>query len=281
MLQLVRKVLLVDALGYGQFSGAPTVVIFLEAPLDKFKMASLSRELGSSQTVFVLAHNKTFLLRFFNQLLEIPLGGHSCHAAAHLIYELGLLPPSKPLTFLTQEGELAVKLTEPDSISVTFPAINLTKMDSANLELYGSILAIDPKNIAWGAMTASRQAIIAVDATVMLKKLSPDRARLAKSGASTLAVTSAADTVGGEYSLRCFGPNENRPEQQVSVNIHRSLAPHWSRLLGTKKLQARQLSGRGSLVQLDVSTPNQVVVTGRSRTVLRSDLVLELSDGLS
>lgn len=275
MTQLVRKVLLVDALGDGPFSGAPTHVVFLESPLDKFKMVSLAHELGTGETVFALAHHKAFLLRFFNQIQEIPMGGHACHAVAHLIYELGLMPPAEPLVLLTQEGELKASLTPPLLISVSFPAQILAKMDPAASDLYVSIMGLSQTDLAWGGITPSRQAILAVDPDVHLRKLEPDRARLAKSGASSLAVVSV-DSQAGEYSLRCFGANPQHPEQQVSVNIHRSLAPHLGRLLQKKRLAARQLSSRGSLVHIDVSSPGQVAISGNSRTILRSDLVLEL-----
>jgi PhzF family phenazine biosynthesis protein len=275
MIPLVRKVLLVDALGDGPFSGAPTHVVFLERPLDKFKMVSLAHELGSGETVFILAHHKAFLLRFFNQIQEVPLGGHACHAAAHLIYELGLMPPAEPLSLLTQEGELTARLASPDLISVSFPAQNLGKMDQAGLDLHSSILGLAPKDLAWGAITPSRQAILAVDPKTPVRRLEPDRARLSKSGASTLAVTTV-EPMGSEYLLRAFGANPHHVEQHVSVNIHRALAPHWGRLLQKKLLASRQLSSRGGLVQLDVSTPGHVAIAGRCRTVLRSDLVLEL-----
>jgi predicted PhzF superfamily epimerase YddE/YHI9 len=275
MNMLVRKVLLVDALVDGPFSGAPTHVVFLEAALDKFKMVSLAHELGTGETVFALAHHKSFLLRFFNQLQEVPLGGHACHAVAHLIYELGLMPPAEPVFLLTQEGEITARLTPPSLITVNFPALSLAKMDQAALDLQGSILGLPAKDLAWGAMTPTRQAILAVDPKVPLKKLEPDRERLKKSGASSLAAT-VIDPQAGEYSLRCFSANPQHPEQQVSVNIHRSLAPHLGRLLQKRRLIARQLSSRGSRVQLDVGAPGQVGIAGTSRTILRADLVPEL-----
>ena len=275
MTLLVRKVLLVDALCEGPFSGAPTHVVFLESPLDKFKMVSLAHELGSGETAFVLAHHKAFLLRFFNQLQEVPLGGHACHAVAHLVYELGLMPPAEPLHLLTQEGELSARLSPPSLISVSFPAQHISKLDPAGMDLHGAIMGLSPSDLAWGAMTPTKQAILAVDPKVQLKKLDPDRNRLAKSGASSLAAVSI-DPISGEYSLRCFGANPQHPEQQVSINIHRSLAPHLGKLIQKKRLVARQLSSRGSRILVDLSSPGQVEIAVRSRTVLRSDLVLEL-----
>ena len=214
-------------------------------------------------------------MRFFNQIQEVPLGGHACHAAAHLLYELGLMPPAVPLTLLTQEGELSAKLVPPDAISVAFPAQSLAKMDQASLDLYSSIMGLSPRDLAWGAVTPTRQAILAVDPKTPIRRLEPDRGRLSKSGAATLAVTSV-EPAGSEYAIRAFGANPQHPEQHVSVNIHRSLAPHWGRLLKKQRLFARQLSSRGGLVQLDVSAAGQVAIAGRCQTVLRSDLVLEL-----
>ncbi|MDR1487962.1 MAG: PhzF family phenazine biosynthesis protein [Deltaproteobacteria bacterium] len=272
---MIRKVFLVDTLVDGPFSGSQTTVVFLESPLDKFKMLSLANELGTSQTVFVYYHGQAYLLRYFVRTQEITLSTHCCHAVAHLIFELGMHPPGEKLLFLTQEGEITAARIPPDLISVTLPAQNITKLDQAKIELYSSILSLNPKTVIWGALAPSRTVVLAVDASVQLRKLNVDNLKLADSGAMALAVTKQ-DTGAADYALRCFTSIPNLPEQSISAGLQRSLAPHWGRLLNKKALQAKQLSPRGGLIELDVSIPNQIVITGRSKTVLRSDLVLEM-----
>jgi predicted PhzF superfamily epimerase YddE/YHI9 len=242
-------------------------------------MLTFANELGTSETVFIYPHNKAYLLRFFSSSQELTLGTHCCHAAAHLVFDLGLHPPGEELTFLTQEGQLAVNKIEPDLISVKMPAQNLIKIDQAKIELYCSILAINPKNIVWAAVAPSRTVVLAVNNSSQLRKLSIDHQKLADSGAAGLAVT-APEIGGADYCLRCFTSLYNFPEQNVSASLQRSLAPHWGRLINKKVLQVKQLSSRGGFMELDVSIPNQIIMTGKSRTVLRSDIVLEMIEDI-
>jgi predicted PhzF superfamily epimerase YddE/YHI9 len=278
---MIRKTFLVDALVDGPFSGSPTTVVFLESLMNKFKMLSLANELGTSQTVYVLLHDQPlYLLRFFSRTQELPVGVHACHAAAHLIYELGLLPPGEGLTFLTQEGEVLARRVGTDQTEIKFTALPLNKMDPANLNVYCEVLSLNPKAVVWSAITQNRSAILAVDETVQTRRLKPDPDKFLATGAAVLAVTSQ-DRGGADYSLRCFTPCLLLPEQQASGNVHRWLAPQWGRVLRKKSLVARQLSNRGGLVRLDLSDPDFVVMTAKSRTILRSDLVVELQDELN
>ncbi|MDR1546563.1 MAG: PhzF family phenazine biosynthesis protein [Deltaproteobacteria bacterium] len=276
---MIRKIFLVDALVDGPFSGAQTSVVFLQSPLDRFKMLSLAHEFAAWQTVYSLPHGKAHLLRFFSHAHhELPLGVHGAHAAAHLIFELGLFPPVQELRLLTQEGELTAVLTPSGALAVNVPAQNLAKMDSGRLALFSDLLALKPSDVAWGGITPARVAVLGLSSAASLRQLEPDRVGLIKSGAAGLAVT-APGQAGFDYGLRCFNPGHLHPEQEVSGNVQRSLAPHWGRLLGKTRLTAKQFSSRGSIVELDVSQPGQLNVVGRSATVLRSDLVLTAVDG--
>jgi predicted PhzF superfamily epimerase YddE/YHI9 len=222
----------------------------------------------------------SYLLRFFSRTQELPIGGHCCHAAAHLIYELGLLPPGEDIIFLTQEGEIPVRRVLPDLTSVRFTAQNLNKMDQTNINLYADILGINSKAVSWAGITLNRFALLAADNTVQLRRVDPDRIKLQNTGASVLAIT-ALDHSGSDYCLRCFTPSLLFPEHLVSGSIHRYLGPKWGKILQKTELQAKQLSSRGGTVQIDLTDPKYVVMTARSRTILRSDVVLDLLDNFS
>jgi predicted PhzF superfamily epimerase YddE/YHI9 len=275
---MILKSFLVDTLVEGPFSGAPTMVIFLEKPMDKFKMLSLANELGTSQTVYILLHDQaSYLLRFFSRTQELAVGGHGCHAVAHLIYELGLLPPDESTVLLTQDGELLAKRVLRDLTEVRFTAQTVNKMDQNSLNNYSSVMAINPKSVTWAGITTGRAAILAVDNSVNLRRLTPDREKLHSTGATVLALTSL-DQSGCDYNLRCFSSSSYFPEHQVNSSIHRCLAPQWGQILNKKRLLARQLSQRGGLVRLEVSDPNFVFMTAKSKTILRADLVADFQD---
>ncbi|MDR3205363.1 MAG: PhzF family phenazine biosynthesis protein [Deltaproteobacteria bacterium] len=271
---MLRKIFLADSLVEGPFSGWPVFVVFLEKPLDKFKMVSLASELGSRQTVFVLIHGKSVLLRFFSNTQEIGLGVHACHAVTHLIYELGLLPPSEDCRLLTQEGEILAKSLAPNFTVLTLKALPLSMVAQDSLEIYERVLNLNPSSVGWAAMTQDRTAVLAVDETVNIRKLTAQPNLLAQCGAAALAVT-AQDQAKSGYSLRCFSPDA-AIEQVLCGNLHRSLAPQWSRLLKKREFQARQLSSRGSLIKLEIPQNDLVITTGQSKTILRCDLAMDL-----
>ncbi|MDR0621439.1 MAG: PhzF family phenazine biosynthesis protein, partial [Deltaproteobacteria bacterium] len=236
---MIRKIFLVDALVDGPFSGAPTTVVFLESPMDKFKMLSLANEMGTGQTVYVLLHSQaSYLLRFFSQTQEISLSALACHAAAHLIYELGLLPPDEGIELLSQDGALPARRLAPDRTEITFTALPTNKMDPANLAAYCEVMSVSPKIVSWAGLTQNRTAILALEASAQIRRLAPDREKLLKTGASVLCVT-CLDGSGADYALRCFTPNLLLPEQPASGNVHRCLAPRWAQFLRKTNLLAR------------------------------------------
>jgi PhzF family phenazine biosynthesis protein len=273
---MIQKVFLVDALADGPFSGSPTSVFFLESPMERFKMASLAAEMGSLESVYVLQHGEAFLLRFFTTAAEIKTGVHAALAAAHLIYELGMQPPSLPVLFLTQEGELKAHFLPPSLCSLKLDAEGSSDLSPEDISRWAPILGVSPADALWGVLTAGNTAVIAVGDHQLLKRLTPDIPELLKTGLAGAAVTSPGRAGGdADYCLRSFRPKVGVTEEHVSGSIHRSLAHVWGRRLGKTELTARQLSRRGGLVTLDAQSPGAVVFKGKSRTILRSDTVLE------
>ncbi|MDR0549783.1 MAG: PhzF family phenazine biosynthesis protein [Deltaproteobacteria bacterium] len=270
---MIRKIFLVDAFADGPFTGASTSVAFLKSPLEKYKMSSLAAELGSQETAFVLATNESYLLRFFSQTQEVPLSIHACLAAAHLIYELGLYPPSKPLKFHTQEGQVAATLSATvGNMTLTTSSQLLTKLDQARLEQFRALAGLGAKDVAWAALSPQKVAILSLEKSELVEKAEIDLAGLLKTPVQGLALTSPLTSADGDYCLRTFLPAIGVSEEEVSGNIHRSLAPQWGRLLQKKTLVCRQLSKRRGLVYLDLINPNQVTFNGQAKTFLKGEL---------
>ncbi|MDR1872406.1 MAG: PhzF family phenazine biosynthesis protein [Deltaproteobacteria bacterium] len=270
---MIRKIFLVDSFVDGPFTGAPTSVVFLRSPLEKIKMARIAAEVGSQEAVFILWADESFLLRFFSQTQEIPLSIHACLAGAHLIYEIGLCPPAKPLRLHTQEGEVVASLApESGLISLTASSQLLTKLDQTRLETFRALLSLEARDVAWGALTPQKVVILSVERPELIKSLEISLDGLLKAPALGLAVTSPAAGGDADFHLRTFLPALGVNEEHVSGSVHRSLAPQWSRLLQKKRLICRQLSPRGGLVFLDLVNPGQVSFSGLARTFFKGVL---------
>ncbi|MDR1608018.1 MAG: PhzF family phenazine biosynthesis protein [Deltaproteobacteria bacterium] len=268
---MTQKVFLVDAFMDGPYSGAPTAVVFLNEPVEKLKMSSLASELGCQETVFLLDTHGGFLLRFFSLVQEVPLSIHSCLAAAHLIYELATRPPDNPIKFHTQEGEISASLADDQKgINLIAASQLLAKLDQARLEQFRDILGLKPNDVAWAALTPQKVIVLCLESLELLKNARVKLDELINAPVQGLAITSASPQSDCDYFIRAFLPILGIPEEQVSGNIHRSLAPQWGRLLQKKSLVCRQLSRRGGRVNLDLVNPNQVAFSGRTKTVLKA-----------
>jgi PhzF family phenazine biosynthesis protein len=272
---LIRKAFLVDALVDGPFSGTPVSVIFLEKPMERFKMASLAFELGASETVYALSSEEAYLLCFFSSQTEIKLGVNASLSAAHLIYELGLQPPGQPVRFLTQAGQISARLSLPDTVSLDLATMPVAKLSQDRVDRLAPCLSLDPSQVEWAAMTELNEAILAVSDHSVLKRIEPDRQAILDSGLSCLAATCPSRPGDCDYYLRAFLPRAGLLEDPASGGLHRSLAPQWGRLMGKKSMAARQLSRRGGLSYLELRETGGLTLSARAATVLRSDVVTE------
>jgi PhzF family phenazine biosynthesis protein len=273
---MTQKIFLVDAFTDGPFSGAPTAVVFLKDPVEKIKMASLASEMGCQETIFILPTHDSFLLRFFSQTQEVPLSIHSCLAGAHLIYELALCQPGKPLKFHTQDGEVTATLADAhNTINLIASSQLLTKLDQDRLDLFRTFLSLGPSDVAWAAMSPQKVVILCLERPELVVNAEVKLWELLKAPAQGLAITATSQSEDCDFYLRAFLPILGIHEEQVSGNIHRSLAPQWGRLLQKKQLICRQLSRRGGLVSLDLVNANQVAFYGQAKTIMKANFFLE------
>jgi PhzF family phenazine biosynthesis protein len=273
-------VLLADALADAPFSGAPTTVVYLGEPMERFKMASLATEFGTLETVYIYPHSKSFLLRFFTPNTELKVGINACHAAAFVVYELGIRPPSEPLSLLTQAGEITARHLNDGDIAMEMDQAPHQPLEKGSLDGYAALARLPPGLAGWGLKTPGDLAVVAVEDRELLKRLSPDIPELLKADVNGVAVTAPSRLAGDcDYCLRCFRPKQGQIEEHVSGSIHRSLAPRWARLLQKKTLTARQLSRRGGLVKAEVRDDGRIVLQGKARLILRSDISLESVTG--
>lgn len=77
----------VDAFASAPFTGNPAVVVLLDRPGDEAWMQALAREMGVSETAFVVPRPDGFGLRWFTPAVEVELCGHATLASAHALWE--------------------------------------------------------------------------------------------------------------------------------------------------------------------------------------------------
>jgi len=249
------------------FEGNPAAVCILQQPADEVWMQSVAREMNLSETAFVVHRDDgDFDLRWFTPVIEVPLCGHATLAAAHILYETGLLQPNRMARFHTLSSMLQAKRMD-GLIELDFPAIPLQDCDVPP----GLLNALGLQSIQH-IMQAGFRFLMEVDSAKAVQNLTPDFAALRQCiGEQRVIVTAGSDQANIDIISRYFAPGVGVDEDPVTGSAHCALAPYWVAKLGKMNLSAYQASARGGYLRCAV-IGDRVKLAGKAITVLRGEL---------
>jgi predicted PhzF superfamily epimerase YddE/YHI9 len=232
------SILQVDAFTATPFSGNPAAVCLLPKPRDPTWMQQVAREMNLSETAFVVAREEGFDLRWFTPEVEVDLCGHATLAAAHVLWETGVIDPSESVAFHTRSGVLTAHRSG-EWIELDFPALP----DQAVAPPPGLAEAL---GVSLTYVGKSRfDLLVEVDSEEVLRSLDPDTNLLRTIPARGIIVTCRADTDEYDFVSRFFGPAVGVTEDPVTGSAHCTLVPYWANRLGKTDMLARQISRRG------------------------------------
>ncbi len=227
-------------------------------------MQSVAAEMNTGGTAFLTESGGEFGLRFFTPAVEVELSGHTTLAAAHALWEEGLLPSNAPARFQTKAGPLGAE-RRGKWIELDFPSEPQEATDSpADLE---DALGIPAHYVGRNRFDY----LVEVDSEEALRQMRPDFPLLATIPTRGVMVTSASGTRGYDFVSRFFAPRAGLPEDQVTGSAHCCLGPFWMERLGKKELLAYQASRRGGSLRVRVQG-ERVKLAGQAVTVLRGKL---------
>ena len=84
-------------------------------------MQSVALEMNLSETAFVRKVEDDFALRWFTPAVEVDLCGHATLAAAHTLWQAGIVRAEEPIRFRTRSGVLTAT-RDAELIWLDFPA---------------------------------------------------------------------------------------------------------------------------------------------------------------
>ena len=84
-------------------------------------MQSVAAEMNTGGTAFLSGSGDELRLRFFTPAVEVELSGHTTLAAAHALWEEGLLPGSAPARFQTKSSPIGAE-RRGEWIELDFPS---------------------------------------------------------------------------------------------------------------------------------------------------------------
>ncbi|HTF80651.1 MAG TPA: PhzF family phenazine biosynthesis isomerase, partial [Cytophagales bacterium] len=103
------KLYQVDAFTDVPFKGNPAGVHIGQDMLDAKFMQQIASEMNLAETAFVFNEASGYAIRFFTPTQEVPICGHATLSAAHIMYELGLVPLHQKISFSSKSGILSVQ----------------------------------------------------------------------------------------------------------------------------------------------------------------------------
>ncbi len=258
------SIIQVDAFTSEPFAGNPAAVCVLTEEREAGWMQLVAREMNLSETAFLRPRDDDFDLRWFTPAVEVDLCGHATLAAAHVLWESGILPRSKQARFHTRSGLLTAD-SQGDWIEMDFPATLCAPVEPPP----GLLESLHVRPLYVGRSRFDY--LLELSREEEVRNVRPDFGRLREVAARGIIVTSRSASPGFDFVSRFFAPAAGVDEDPVTGSAHCCLTPFWSDRLKRTAFTARQVSARGGVLRLRLEG-DRVRIGGQAVTVLRGEL---------
>lgn len=253
----------VDAFANDLFSGNPAAVVFPETQISSETMQAIAAENNLAETAFVMSDGGEYRIRWFTPTIEVDLCGHATLAAAHVLFN-HLDYRGDTVSFSSNSGPLHVR-KDGEVLYLNFPADTPHQVELPEGMVNG--LGVEPTEVHRG-----RDDFLAIlDSEDAVASLSPDMSILCTIQSRGVIASSPGSEV--DFVSRFFAPQSGVPEDPVTGSAHTILIPYWSRKLGKKNLNARQISKRSGEL-LCKNLDDRVEIGGRAVTYLIGEIIL-------
>ena len=256
----------VDSFTKEPFKGNPAAVCVSSDEKEAAWMQNVAAEMNLAETAFVRRRaDGSFELRWFTPLCEVDLCGHATLAAAHVLWETGLLAENETAQFHSRSGVLSA-VKQGEFIQLDFPALP-SKPAKATKSLESALGAAP---VAF--LKHSLGTLIEVESAAVVRDLDPKLPALAKVAGDIHIVTGVSDTPEYDFVSRVFCPRIGIGEDPVTGAAHCCLGPYWMGKTGKEDFTAFQASKRGGTVIVRVRGA-RVKLEGQAVTVLQGQIV--------
>ena len=258
----------VDAFAEAPFKGNPAGVCLLPGPAEAAWMQNVAAEMNLAETAFPLPEGDGFRLRWFTPKVEVKLCGHATLAAAHVLWEAGILAPNREARFQTLSGLLTAR-RDGALIELDFPSRPPLPKPPEWADAVVGALGIKPVYIG---MSAEDVLFEAADEDAV-RSIKPDFATLRSLPARGVIVTSRSSDKRFDFVSRFFAPAVGVDEDPVTGSSHTVLVPYWAGRLGRTSFTAYQASARGGVLYLRLAG-DRVRIAGGAVTVIEGKILV-------
>jgi predicted PhzF superfamily epimerase YddE/YHI9 len=119
---------------------------------------------------------------------------------------------------------------------------------------------------------AARDYVVRYETADQVKALTPNLEALTQVDRFGFIVTAPGTDC--DFVSRFFAPAKGVPEDPVTGSAHSSLVPYWARLLGKRRLHARQVSRRGGELFCELTEDNRVEMGGYATLFLTGKIYI-------
>ena len=285
------EIFTVDAFADEPFAGNPAAVCLVRRHaaerLGEEAMTKIAGEMNLSETAFVfeadadtLETGSEFRLRWFTPTCEVNLCGHATLATAAVIFQK-LHNPHGELRFQTKSGVLKAE-KRAEKIVLDFPLNHCDPLPSYKpiLNIIVSVVGSLPFSDVQYSPTTKKLLLRLPDKLTRanLESFRPDPQGMVKAAQwDEYPIKGVIVTLKGsekyDFFSRYFAPWVGIPEDPVTGSAHTVLASYWSQQLEKKQMLARQCSGRGGDVSVEVGPgEGRVRLSGKACIVLEGKL---------
>ena len=259
------KIFQVDAFTDQLFGGNPAAVCPLDQWLDDNLMQKIGAENNLSETVFFVANEDDFEIRWFTPTVEVDLCGHATLASAHVLFN-ELNYRRDVVTFHSPRSGMLKVHKENDRLTLDFPLEEFAEIEApeAVIEGFGkSPVAVYKGKGNYLVIFQNQQKI---------ERLQPDLKKLAELDDRAGVIASAKGNE-ADFVSRFFAPQSGIDEDPVTGSAHTTLTPYWAEKLGNEKLSAKQISQRGGDLICELKD-DRVLISGKAVTYLRGEIFI-------
>lgn len=252
----------VDAFASEVFKGNPAAVCILDDWIDEVLMQRIANENNLSETAFAVPVEARYEIRWFTPKMEVDLCGHATLTTAHVLFEhMGYSSDRIEFDSL-HSGRLAVEKSE-GLLTLDFPADTLEEM------VVPEVIVTALRKAPLKAYKGKSDFMFIYASQSEIENINPDFGLLAQMGGRGVIITAMGNEV--DFVSRFFAPQTGIDEDPVTGSAHTTLTPYWARVLGKKKLTARQLSPRGGDLVCE-NLGERVKISGKAITYLVGEI---------
>ncbi|MBP6880224.1 PhzF family phenazine biosynthesis protein [Candidatus Saccharibacteria bacterium] len=258
----------VDSFTNVRFKGNPAGVVILEKKLPVESMQNIALEMNVSETAFARLVKDRYFIRFFTPSNEVPICGHATLAAAHILYEVGLVENSKSISFYTKDDNFEIFKSD-DGITFSLPVWPIERKEAPSF--FQDI--VNFPIVEYFEYQSLRHTIAILSNEEQVQSSVINLQAMKDHGVVDLSISSNSNHPGIDYVLRSFCPLIGIDEDPATGSSQCGLGPYWSKKLNKSTMKVKQLSKRSGEMIVRANQEN-VKISGKAITVLVMELEL-------